>query len=133
MTPANADALAEVGRLTQAVQAATGNSVAVGYVDQGYTGERPAEAARTHGMVLEVIKLSEAKRGFVLLSRRWVVERAFAWAARFRRFARNYERLPTPSPACIWSLSQHSCSPNLPPCSTQSVTPSQAWDTRSYA
>ena len=36
-----------------------------------------------------------AKRGFVLLPRRWVVERSFAWAARFRRLARDYERLDT--------------------------------------
>ena len=42
-----------------------------------------------------MIKLPEAKRGFVLLPRRWVVERAFAWAARFRRLARDFERLPT--------------------------------------
>ena len=37
----------------------------------------------------------ETKRGFVLLPRRWVVERRFAWAARFRRPARDYERLET--------------------------------------
>jgi transposase len=36
---------------------------------------------------------SEAKRGFVLMPRRWVVERSFGWAARFRRLARDYERL----------------------------------------
>jgi transposase len=40
-----------------------------------------------------VVKLPQAKRGFVLLPRRWVVERSFAWAARFRRLARDYERL----------------------------------------
>jgi transposase len=40
-----------------------------------------------------VIKLPEAKRGFVLLPKRWVVERGFAWASRFRRLARDYERL----------------------------------------
>ena len=95
VTPANADDRAEVGRLAQAVQTATGNSVELGYVDQGYTGVKPAEAARAHGMVLEVVKLSEAKRGFVLLPRRWVVERSFAWMAHFRRLARDYERLPT--------------------------------------
>ena len=39
------------------------------------------------------MKLPEAKRGFVLLPRRWVVERSFAWLARFLRPARNYERL----------------------------------------
>src|SRR5262249_34921077 len=43
---------------------------------------------------LEVVKLPEAKKGFVLLPRRWVVERSFAWTARFRRLARDYERLP---------------------------------------
>jgi transposase len=46
-----------------------------------------------HGVRLEVIKHTEAKQGFILLPRRWVVERSFAWAARFRRLARDYERL----------------------------------------
>jgi transposase len=56
--------------------------------------EATAESAAAHGLRLEVVKLPEAKRGFVLLPRRWVVERSFAWAARFRRLARDYERLP---------------------------------------
>jgi transposase len=63
-------------------------------VDQGYTGEQADHAAAEHGIQLEVVKLPAAKRGFVLLPRRWVVERSFAWAARFRRLARDYERLP---------------------------------------
>src|SRR5665213_2152230 len=50
-------------------------------------------AADEHGVRLEVVKHTEAKRGFVLLPRRWVVERSFAWAARVRRLARDYERL----------------------------------------
>jgi transposase len=58
-------------------------------------GEVPAAAAAAHGVRLEVVKLPEAKRGFVLLPRRWVVERSFTWTARFRRLARDYERLPT--------------------------------------
>ena len=72
----------------------TGGKVTVAYVDQGYTGERPADAAAAQGIALEVVALPAAKRGFVLLPRRWVVERCFAWTARFRRFARDYERLP---------------------------------------
>ena len=44
-------------------------------------------------MKLEGVKQHKAKRGFVLLPRRWVVERTFAGAARFRRLARDYERL----------------------------------------
>ncbi len=63
-------------------------------MDQGYTGEEPAAAANARGIRLEVVKLPAAKRGFVLLPRRWVVERSFAWTARFRRLARDYERLP---------------------------------------
>jgi transposase len=40
------------------------------------------------------VKLPEVKKGFVLLPRRWVVERSIGWVARFRRLARDYERLP---------------------------------------
>ncbi|MBI0539800.1 IS5 family transposase, partial [Roseomonas sp. KE2513] len=94
VTPADADDRSAVSILAEAVQDATGESVDLAYVDQGYTGERPAQAAAAHGITLEVVKLPEAKRGFVLLPRRWVVERSFAWFARFRRLARDYERLP---------------------------------------
>ena len=94
-TPANAQDRDQVGALAEAVQAATGQSVAVAFVDQGYTGEQPAAAAAAHGIQLEVVKLPTAKRGFVLLPRRWVVERSFAWTGRFRRLARDYERLQT--------------------------------------
>jgi transposase len=73
VTPATADDRAQVGQLAQAVQVATGESVDLAYVDQGYTGEKAAAAAREHGIELEVVKLPEAKRGFVLLPRRWVV------------------------------------------------------------
>ncbi len=93
VTPANEQERDQVARLAEAVQKATGESVEIAYVDQGYTGDRPQEAAKEHGIQLEVVKMQEAKRGFVLLPRRWVVERSFAWAARFRRLARDYERL----------------------------------------
>src|SRR5262245_35153098 len=93
VTPADAQDRAEVGALAEAVQEATGESVEVAFVDQGFTGEAAAEAAAAHGIELVVVKPAEAKRGFVLLPRRWVVERSFAWAARFRRLARDYERL----------------------------------------
>ena len=61
------------------------------YVDQGYTGEKAEALAR--GIRLEVVKLAEAKKSFVLLPTRWVVERSFAWVTRFRRLAKDYERL----------------------------------------
>jgi transposase len=91
VTPADADKRAQVGRLAQAVQAATGDSVNLAYVDQGYTSEKPTMAARTHGIELNVVKLPNAKRSFILLPRRWVVERSYAWATRFRRLVKNYE------------------------------------------
>jgi len=94
VTPANEQDRAQVGQMARAVQEATGDSVEVAFVDQGYTGEEPAQAAAAHGMRLEVVKLPDAKRGFVLLPRRWVVERSFGWMSRFRRLVRDYERLP---------------------------------------
>ena len=93
VTAANEQERAQVAELAQAVQEATGQTVEVAYVDQGYTGAEAAQAAQEHGIRLEVVKLPEAKRGFVLLPRRWVVERGFGWMARFRRLARDYERL----------------------------------------
>ena len=95
VTPANEDDRTHVSEVVQAVQEITGESVELAYVDQGSTGEAAAAAAAQHGVKLEVVQLSQAKRGFVLLPRRWVVERSFAWMARFRRLARDYERLPT--------------------------------------
>lgn len=94
ITPANEQDRAQVGELARAVQEVTGGSIELAYVDQGYTGDEPAQAAAVYGMRLEVVKLPEAKRGFVLLPRRWVVERSFAWTTRFRRLARDYERWP---------------------------------------
>jgi transposase len=95
VTPANAQDRAQVAVLAEAVQAATGETVEVAFVDQGYTGQTPAAEAAAHGIRLAVVKCPEARRGFVLLPRRWVVERSFAWASRFRRLARDYERLQT--------------------------------------
>ena len=94
VTSADEQDRAQVAELAERVQEATGESVELAFVDQGYTGGATAESAAAHGLRLEVVKLPEAKRGFVLLPRRWVVERSFAWAARFRRLARDYERLP---------------------------------------
>lgn len=92
VTPANADDRAEVGKLAEAVQQVTGDAVELIYVDQGYTGERAAQAARAEGIELCVVKLDEAKKGFVLLPKRWVVERSFAWMTRCRRLVKDYER-----------------------------------------
>jgi len=92
VTLANADDRAKVGRIAKAIQAQPGDSVEVAFVDQGYTGEKPADAAKEHGIELRVVKLPDIKRGFVLLPKRWIVERTLAWSTRFRRLVKNYER-----------------------------------------
>ncbi len=102
VTAANEQERAQVEDLIKEVQEVTNSSVEVAFVDQGYTGEAPAAQAAAHGVQLMVVKLEEAKRGFVLLPRRWVVERSFAWASRFRRLARDYERLPSSVAGLHW-------------------------------
>jgi transposase len=102
VTAANEQERAQVADLVDQLQQTTGEKVQLAYVDQGYTGEHPARDAAERGVHLEVVKLPQAKRGFVLLPRRWVVERSFAWAARFRRLARDYERLATSLEGIHW-------------------------------
>jgi transposase len=102
VTAANEQERAQVADLITAVQEVTSEQVEVAFVDQGYTGEEPAAQAAQRGVRLLVVKLEEAKRGFILLPRRWVVERSFAWAARFRRLAKDYERLPTSLAGLHW-------------------------------
>ena len=101
VTPANEQNRSQVGKLVQAVQEETSSSVKIAFVDQGYTGDTAANEASEHDVDLCVVKLPEAKRGFVLLPRRWVVERSFGWVARFRRLARDYEKLPLGAPLII--------------------------------
>jgi transposase len=117
VTPATDQDRAQVEQLAAAVQAATGETVALAYVDQGYTGEHPAAAAAAHGIRLDVVKHPEGSRGFVLLPRRWVVERSFAWKTRFRRLVRDYERLTTTLAGLHWvafaGLMLHSARPLL--------------------
>lgn len=53
----------------------------------------PAEQAQQAQIEMEIVKHHEAKRGFVFLPRRWMIERTFGWLVRFRRLARDCERL----------------------------------------
>jgi len=92
VTPANEQERQQVADLATKVQEATGDHVEVAFVDQGYTGEQPKQDAQKAGIDLIVVKVDEAKKGFVLLPRRWVVERSFGWVARFRRLVRDFER-----------------------------------------
>ena len=102
VTPASEQERDQVGALAETVRMVTEENGQLAFVDQGCTGENAAEAAAAHGIELEVVKLAEAKKGFVLLPRRWVVERSFGWMARCRRLARDYERLPTTLAGLHW-------------------------------
>jgi transposase len=93
VTAASAQDRCQVTRLAASVQEVTGDAVEVAFVDQGYTEDQAAQDGQTQHMRLEVVKLPEAKKGLVLLPRRWVVERSNTWAACFRRLARDYEQL----------------------------------------
>ena len=94
VTPASAQDRDQIAPLAQEIQAVTNQSVEIAFADGSYTGENASSAAQEHGICLQVVKLPEATRGFVLLPKRWVVERSFAWKTRFRRLVRDYERLP---------------------------------------
>lgn len=93
VTPADEQERAQVDALCQRVQQATGETVKLAWAGQSYTGEQAKNAAAENGIELQVVKLPEAKKGFVLLPRRWVVERSFGWLARFRRLSRDFERM----------------------------------------
>jgi transposase len=81
-------------RCSHETQLRRGSSAEIlGYVDQGYTGDNAADQAERAGIKLTMVKHKEAKRRFILFSRRWVVERTFGWLGRFRRLARDYVRL----------------------------------------
>jgi transposase len=93
VTAANEQEREQVAELAAKVQEVTGGTVEIAFVDQGYTGENAAKQASKAGIELKVVKHTEAKKGFVLLPRRWVIERTFGWLGRFRRLTRDYERL----------------------------------------
>jgi transposase len=93
VTAANEPDRSQVSVLADKVQEGTGDAVEGAFVDQGYPGVQAAQDAQAHHLRLEVVKLPEAKSGFVLLPKRWVVERSNAWAARFRRLAWDDEQL----------------------------------------
>jgi transposase len=94
-TPANEQDRQQVHDLCLEVQEATGVNVEVAFVDQGYTGEQARKDAADAGIELMVVKRPDASKGFILLPKRWVVERSFAWLSRFRRLGRDLERLPS--------------------------------------
>ncbi|HVO42685.1 MAG TPA: transposase [Aggregatilineales bacterium] len=93
VTPANQPERAQGEARAEAVQASTDDAVEGALVDEGDPGAQAPPDAAHHGLRLAVVKRPDAISGFVLLPRRWLVERSLGWMARFRRRARHFERL----------------------------------------
>jgi transposase len=75
------------------------------WADGGYAGKLVYWAHSTLGIMLQIVKRSDDMTGFVVLPRRWVVERTLAWITSHRRCARDYERLPAHHEAMVrWSM-----------------------------
>ncbi len=132
VTPANVDERTQVEVLATEVQAVTGETVELAYVDEGHSGPKPEAAAEAQGIRLEVVSLPEAKRGFVLLPRRWVVERTqphYQQPARDvqERAAQYWARRAAEPPACR-NATASSSGPGLPGrwCAMSGVTAADA-------
>ena len=73
------------------------------FADGGYAGDKLKDALRRFGKwTIEIIKRSDAAKGFEVLPRRWVVERTLAWLNRNRRLAKDFER--TIASATAWLI-----------------------------
>ena len=77
VTPANEQERAPVAEFAASGPAVMGQTLKVAFSDRGYAGKEAAQTARNEGIELQVIKLEEAKKVFVPLPRRWVVERSW--------------------------------------------------------
>lgn len=83
------------------------STLALVWADGGYAGRLVTWARQVLRLSLTVVKRSDDVRGFVVLPRRWVIERTFAWLSRYRRLVRVYERRPDHHEAFIWWATVH--------------------------
>ena len=75
------------------------------WADGIYTGELAGWLRELRGyrrIRLDIVKRNEQQKGFVILPKRWIVERTFGWLGRFRRLSKDYERLPETSETMIY-------------------------------
>lgn len=77
------------------------STITLVWADGGYAGRLVVWAKQALAMAVTVVKRSDDTKGFVVLPRRWVVERTFGWLMRHRRLVRDYERLPAHHEAMV--------------------------------
>ena len=77
------------------------------WADAGYTGQLVDWVKELTGWVMEIVKRPKDSHEFVVLPRRWVVERTFAWLGRSRRLSKDYEALPDTTEAWIYIAMIH--------------------------
>ena len=83
--------MAEPGRLLKLV-----------WADSAYQGQALADAFAAHGVKVEVVRRPDGTKGFVVVTRRWVVERTLGWLSRARRLNRDHERRPDHHVQMVW-------------------------------
>ena len=89
-------------RITAALREAF-STITLVWADAGYAGRFVRDARKIWDLAVAIVKRPDQAKGFVLLHRRWVVERSFAWLTKFRRLVRDYETLPATHEAMIWT------------------------------
>ena len=78
------------------------STISLIWADAGYAGRLVTWAKEVLGMVIAIVKRSDDVTGFMVLPRRWVVERSLAWITKFRRCVRDYETLPATHEAMVY-------------------------------
>ena len=86
------------------------------WADGGYAGALIAWTEALGGWLLQIVKRSDDAKGFVLLPRRWVVERTFGWLSNYRRLSKDYEFKTSSSEAWVKLAMIHVMARRLKPC-----------------
>ena len=74
------------------------------WADGGYHGQPMRDwVMDLAGWLFEIVKRSDDTKGFVVLPKRWIVERIFGWLGRYRRLSKDYEQLPETSESMIYA------------------------------
>jgi putative transposase len=77
------------------------------WADGGYAGQLIGWVKDLGGWLLQIVKRCDDVKGFVILPKRWIVERTFGWFGRYRRLSKDYEALTDSSESMIYLAMIH--------------------------